>query len=132
MSVEDLARHARRVVLGAAWVLALRADECSCVPEYLVGVDSLRAASTQPHLPWRAMLHTDVLASLGRRLERDPAPSPGRGDRMAAVLAPFVLEPEPALIFTVRAAAFSRHAGEISFPGGLAGPGRIAGRDGAA
>ena len=42
---------------------------------------------------------------------------------MAAVLAPLVLEPDPALIFTVRAAALSRHAGEISFPGGLQDPG---------
>lgn len=62
------------------------------------------------------MLH---IASLDRALERDPAPSPGPNDRLAAVLAPLVLEPEPALIFTVRAAALSRHAGEISFPGGL-------------
>ena len=65
------------------------------------------------------MLHADVLASLTAALEPDPTPSPGPGDRMAAVLAPLVLEPDPALIFTVRAAALSRHAGEISFPGGL-------------
>lgn len=65
------------------------------------------------------MLHADVLASLSAALDRDPTPSPGPGDRLAAVLAPLVLEPEPALIFTVRAAALSRHAGEISFPGGL-------------
>ncbi|HVF08278.1 MAG TPA: CoA pyrophosphatase [Actinomycetota bacterium] len=69
------------------------------------------------------MLHADVLASLGAALERDPAPPLGDGDRMAAVLAPLVLEPEPALIFTMRAAALSRHAGEISFPGGLQDPG---------
>jgi 8-oxo-dGTP pyrophosphatase MutT (NUDIX family) len=65
------------------------------------------------------MLHADVLASLGAALERDPAPHLAEGDRMAAVLAPLVLQPQPALIFTVRAAALSRHAGEISFPGGL-------------
>ncbi len=65
------------------------------------------------------MLHADVLASLSAALDHDPAPSPGPSDRMAAVLAPLVLEPDPALIFTVRAAALSRHAGEISFPGGL-------------
>ena len=69
------------------------------------------------------MLHTDVLASLGSALEGAPTPSPGPNDRLAAVLAPLVLEPEPALIFTVRAAALSRHAGEISFPGGLQDPG---------
>jgi len=45
------------------------------------------------------------------------------GDRLAAVLAPLVLGPEPALIFTERAAALSRHAGEVSFPGGLQDPG---------
>lgn len=65
------------------------------------------------------MLHADVLDSLARALEAAPEPEPGPGDRMAAVLAPIVLEPEPALVFTVRAAALSRHAGEISFPGGL-------------
>ncbi len=65
------------------------------------------------------MLHADVLASLGAALEGDPAPHLAEGDRMAAVLAPLVLQPQPALIFTVRAAALSRHAGEISFPGGL-------------
>ena len=69
------------------------------------------------------MLHVDVLASLSAALERDPTPSPAPGDRLAAVLAPLVLAPEPALIFTVRAAALSRHAGEISFPGGLQEPG---------
>jgi 8-oxo-dGTP pyrophosphatase MutT (NUDIX family) len=31
--------------------------------------------------------------------------------------------PEPALVFTRRAADLSRHAGEISFPGGLQDPG---------
>jgi 8-oxo-dGTP pyrophosphatase MutT (NUDIX family) len=65
------------------------------------------------------MLHADVLASLRAALENHPAPSPGSGDRVAAVLVPLVLDPDPALILTVRAAALSRHAGEISFPGGL-------------
>jgi 8-oxo-dGTP pyrophosphatase MutT (NUDIX family) len=69
------------------------------------------------------MLHADALASLATALEPDPSPTPGPGDRLAAVLAPIVLEPAPSLIFTVRAAALSRHAGEISFPGGLQDPG---------
>jgi 8-oxo-dGTP pyrophosphatase MutT (NUDIX family) len=69
------------------------------------------------------MLHADALASLAAALEADPKPVPGGDDRLAAVLAPIVLEPEPALVFTVRAAALSRHAGEISFPGGLQDPG---------
>ena len=69
------------------------------------------------------MLHADALASLAAALDDDPSPSPGADDRLAAVLAPIVLEPEPSLILTVRAAALSRHAGEISFPGGLHDPG---------
>ena len=67
------------------------------------------------------MLHADALASLAASLDDDPSPLPGAGDRLAAVLAPIVLEPAPSLVFTVRAAALSRHAGEISFPG-VAGP----------
>ena len=69
------------------------------------------------------MLHADALASLAAALDDDPSPSPGPDDRLAAVLAPIVLEPAPALVFTVRSAALSRHAGEISFPGGLQDPG---------
>lgn len=69
------------------------------------------------------MLHADALDSLAAALEAEPSPAPGSGDRLAAVLAPIVLEPEPSLILTVRAAALSRHAGEISFPGGLVDPG---------
>ena len=69
------------------------------------------------------MLHPDATASLAAALDPDPRPEPGTGDRLAAVLAPIVLEPGPAVILTVRAAALSRHAGEISFPGGLSEPG---------
>jgi 8-oxo-dGTP pyrophosphatase MutT (NUDIX family) len=42
---------------------------------------------------------------------------------LAAVLAPLIESPEPALVFTVRASGLSRHAGEVSFPGGLQDPG---------
>lgn len=69
------------------------------------------------------MLHVHALDSLAAVLEPDPSPTPAPGDRLAAVLAPIVLQPEPSLIFTVRAAALSRHAGEIAFPGGLQDPG---------
>jgi len=69
------------------------------------------------------MLHADALAALVAALEPVPTPSPGPDDRLAAVLVPLVLSPEPALVFTVRSAALSRHAGEISFPGGLQDPG---------
>jgi len=69
------------------------------------------------------MLHAAVRARLREVLDPDPAPEPAQGDRLAAVLAPLVLAPEPALIFTERAAELSRHAGEVSFPGGLQDPG---------
>jgi 8-oxo-dGTP pyrophosphatase MutT (NUDIX family) len=66
------------------------------------------------------MLHApslqDVLTSA---LDPAPAHAPAPGDRLAAVLAPLVESPEPRLIFTVRSSSLSRHAGEVSFPGGL-------------
>jgi 8-oxo-dGTP pyrophosphatase MutT (NUDIX family) len=65
----------------------------------------------------------DVRTALRAALESDPRPRPRAGDRLAAVLAPLVELPEPALVFTRRAADLSRHAGEISFPGGLQDPG---------
>ena len=65
----------------------------------------------------------DVRSGLRSALTADPDPHPASGDRLAAVLAPLVELPEPALVFTRRAADLSRHAGEISFPGGLQDPG---------
>ena len=65
----------------------------------------------------------DAWSGLRAALDPDPRPVPGRGDRLAAVLAPLVELPEPALVFTRRAADLSRHPGEISFPGGLQDPG---------
>ena len=65
----------------------------------------------------------DLRSALRASLEQDPAPTPAPGDRLAAVLAPFVENPEPSLVFTVRSGDLSRHAGEISFPGGLQDPG---------
>ncbi|MGZ4150568.1 MAG: NUDIX hydrolase [Actinomycetota bacterium] len=62
------------------------------------------------------------LARLRARLEEAPAPVPAAGDRLAAVLALLVREPAPSLLFTVRSATLSRHAGEVSFPGGLRDP----------
>jgi 8-oxo-dGTP pyrophosphatase MutT (NUDIX family) len=63
---------------------------------------------------------------LGSALEDHPVHEPPPGDRLAAVLALLVLRPVPALTFTVRASGLSRHAGEISFPGGLLDPGESA------
>ena len=70
------------------------------------------------------MLHPDdARAALRAALNPNPAPELQPGDRLAAVLAPLIEMPEPALVFTVRASGLSRHAGEISFPGGLQDPG---------
>jgi 8-oxo-dGTP pyrophosphatase MutT (NUDIX family) len=57
---------------------------------------------------------------LAARLEQFPTPRPGRGDRLAAVLLPVIDGPAPSLVFTQRTEELPRHAGEISFPGGLA------------
>jgi 8-oxo-dGTP pyrophosphatase MutT (NUDIX family) len=65
---------------------------------------------------------SDDLAGLRARLEQAPVPAPAPGDRLAAVLALLVRDPEPSLLFTVRAATLSRHPGEVSFPGGLRDP----------
>jgi 8-oxo-dGTP pyrophosphatase MutT (NUDIX family) len=70
------------------------------------------------------MLHPDdPRAALRAALDPDPELETGSGDRLAAILAPLIEAPEPALLFTVRASGLSRHAGEISFPGGLQDPG---------
>lgn len=55
-------------------------------------------------------------------LDPDPHPTPAPGDRLAAVMAVVVDEPDPSVLFTERAAAMSRHPGEMSFPGGLQDP----------
>jgi 8-oxo-dGTP pyrophosphatase MutT (NUDIX family) len=59
---------------------------------------------------------------LRRRLEPTPEPVPGPGDRLAAVLALIVGEHGPRVVFTERSADLRRHAGEMSFPGGLQEP----------
>jgi 8-oxo-dGTP pyrophosphatase MutT (NUDIX family) len=56
-------------------------------------------------------------------LDPNPRPDVAPGERLAAVLALLVMDGEPSLIFTRRAHDLSRHAGEISFPGGLQDPG---------
>lgn len=64
-------------------------------------------------------MYPAIRDALRGALDPDPRPVPLPGDRLAAVLAPLVVLPEPTLIFTVRAPDLSRHAGEVSFPGGL-------------
>jgi coenzyme A diphosphatase len=68
------------------------------------------------------MALTDHRASLRGVLEQDPRPSAAPGDRLAAVLALLIEEPEPSLLFTERALDLHRHPGEVSFPGGLSEP----------
>jgi 8-oxo-dGTP pyrophosphatase MutT (NUDIX family) len=70
------------------------------------------------------MVHApDLRTALRPTLDQDPRPEPAAGERLAAVLALVVETPAPALLFTVRASGLSRHAGEISFPGGLSDAG---------
>jgi 8-oxo-dGTP pyrophosphatase MutT (NUDIX family) len=48
---------------------------------------------------------------------------PGLELRDSAILAPFVVRgAEPRLLFTLRPAHFRRHAGQVSFPGGVRDP----------
>ena len=65
------------------------------------------------------MYPTDLRRRLTGALERDPSPAVPPDTRLAGVLLPLVASPEPSLIFTRRSEDLSRHAGEISFPGGL-------------
>src|SRR5438552_3032019 len=58
----------------------------------------------------------DLLRASLRPAPGMAAPGPGRP---AAVLIPLVQGLEPEVIFTRRAADLPRHAGEISFPGGM-------------
>jgi 8-oxo-dGTP pyrophosphatase MutT (NUDIX family) len=67
-------------------------------------------------------MYPDLRPRLRDLLDPAPRPEPAPGDRLAAVLVPLVIAPEPSLIFTVRADALPRHAGEVSFPGGMAEP----------
>jgi len=68
------------------------------------------------------MALTDHRSALRPGLDGDPRPVADPGERLAAVLALLIEEPEPALLFTERAATLSRHPGEVSFPGGLVEP----------
>lgn len=61
----------------------------------------------------------DLAARLRTALDPAPRPRPAAGDRLAAVLLPLVRREEVRAVFTRRTAHLPRHAGEISFPGGL-------------
>lgn len=64
----------------------------------------------------------DLREVLRARLDQDPRPVADPGDRLAAVLALLIETPDPALLLTERSRALRRHAGEVSFPGGLREP----------
>jgi 8-oxo-dGTP pyrophosphatase MutT (NUDIX family) len=64
----------------------------------------------------------DVRGRLRAALDPAPRPRVEPGDRLAAVLALMIQEPTPELLLTERALGLSRHAGEVSFPGGLQEP----------
>lgn len=63
------------------------------------------------------MYPTDLHERLGAALDPDPGHRPAPGDRLAGVLVPVV--GGGSLVLTKRSDALSRHAGEISFPGGI-------------
>lgn len=64
-------------------------------------------------------MYPDLTELLRERLDPDPQVSPAPGDRLAAVLLPLVMGPDPTLVFTVRSEGLNRHPGEVSFPGGM-------------
>jgi 8-oxo-dGTP pyrophosphatase MutT (NUDIX family) len=59
------------------------------------------------------------VADLRSRLDADPRPTPPPDIGLAGVLVPMIGGSPPAVVFTRRTEHLSRHAGEISFPGGL-------------
>jgi 8-oxo-dGTP pyrophosphatase MutT (NUDIX family) len=63
------------------------------------------------------MYPTELGARLRAALDPDPRHEPEPGDRLAAVLIPVL--GDGTVIFTKRSEELSRHAGEISFPGGI-------------
>jgi 8-oxo-dGTP pyrophosphatase MutT (NUDIX family) len=66
------------------------------------------------------MTTSDVAGTLRAILAEHPAPLPSELGRPAGVLVPLIAGPEPlSMVFTERHADLSRHAGEISFPGGM-------------
>jgi 8-oxo-dGTP pyrophosphatase MutT (NUDIX family) len=65
-------------------------------------------------------MRTDQLRSLlADTLEPDPRSHPRPEEHLAAVLVPIVEDQDPWVVFTRRTDELPRHAGEISFPGGL-------------
>ena len=83
-------------------------------------------------VPWlRARLHAEPPAFPRRPTsgDYDLAPELQRHAAndllLAAVLLPIVLRPEPMVLFTQRSTQLSRHAGQVSFPGGRSQDGDV-------
>jgi 8-oxo-dGTP pyrophosphatase MutT (NUDIX family) len=72
----------------------------------------------------RLLAEPSVLPLVPKRGDYDlnpgTRPETGRELAPAAVLLPIVLRSEPTILFTERTAHLSRHAGQVSFPGGRA------------
>jgi 8-oxo-dGTP pyrophosphatase MutT (NUDIX family) len=69
----------------------------------------------------------ELRAALSSLLLPSPDVASAPGAALAAVLIPILIStPDPRLVFTKRTDTLSRHAGEISFPGGLAEDGEDA------
>ncbi len=63
------------------------------------------------------MYSTDLARRLGPALDHDPRHRPAPGDRLAGVLVPLV--DLASVVLTKRGEMLPRHAGEVSFPGGI-------------
>ncbi|MGD0141876.1 MAG: CoA pyrophosphatase [Rhizomicrobium sp.] len=74
----------------------------------------------------RLLTEPSALPLVPKRGDYDLDPAARREPRgelaPAAVLLPIVLRSEPTILFTERTAHLSRHAGQVSFPGGRANP----------
>lgn len=67
---------------------------------------------------------TTIRTAMAGRVAEPDRLAPEGDARPAAVMVPVLAaSPEVRVVFTVRTADLSRHAGEVSFPGGLAEPG---------
>jgi 8-oxo-dGTP pyrophosphatase MutT (NUDIX family) len=77
-------------------------------------------AGTRPNLRSMVKMEAPVLRSLlADTLDPEPPSQPSPGEHLAAVLVPIVEDQDPWVVFTRRTDELPRHAGEISFPGGL-------------
>lgn len=81
-----------------------------------------------PIASWETVLSEENKADIRARLADVKSPrrlrKQGNNSQMAAVLVPLcIVEGELSLLYTLRCHAMSAHAGEVSFPGGMADPG---------